>query len=127
MTTSAGDAGPTEPEAGSVVPPYDGRRESADVDTDDSKLHRDDANVGAATGPVETDDSMKSPEPSDTPRGAVASPADEQPAGETPDGDPGPAPTGPSHYAGTSRGEDMSRDQHDHGDGEKASGTGGTS
>ena len=118
MTTTPGNPGPTDPESGSAVPPYDGRRESADVDSDDEKLHRDGANVGAATGPVETDDSMKAPEPGDTPRGAVASPADEQPAVDAPEGDPGPASVGPAHYAGTPRGEDVSEDKHDQGAGE---------
>jgi hypothetical protein len=124
MTTTPGNYGPTDPESGSEVPPYDGRRESADVDSDDELLHRDGANVGAATGPVETDDSMKDPEPADTPRGAVASPAEEQPAADTVEEHPGPASTGPAHYAGTSRGEDVSDDKHDQGAGEKASGPG---
>lgn len=124
MSTTPGDGGPTDPGPGRAVPPYDGRRESADVDSDDSALHRDGANVGAATGPVETDDSMKSPEPADTERGAVASPADEQPAADTPNGDPGPAATGPAHYAGTTKGEDVSQDKHDQGGPEKAAGTG---
>lgn len=124
MSTTPGNYGPSDPEAGSTVPPYDGRRETADVDSDDGQLHRDGANVGAATGPVETDGELTSPEPADTPRGAVASPGDEQPAGPTPDGDPGPAATGPSHYAGTTRGEDHSEDDHDQGGPEKAAGTG---
>ena len=107
------------------LPPYDGRRESADVKGEE-ELRKDGANVGGATGPVESDE-MKSDEPADTPRGAVASPADEQPAGETPSGDPGAASTGPAHHAGTRRGEDLSRDQHDQGEGEQAAGTGGGS
>ncbi|CAA9378308.1 MAG: hypothetical protein AVDCRST_MAG21-1601 [uncultured Nocardioidaceae bacterium] len=124
-TTSGGsDPGTTDPEAGSVVPPYDDRRQSADVDTDDEKLYRDGVNVSAATGPVETDDTMHSPEPADTARGAAASPADEKPAEETPSGDSGPAATGPAHYEGTTRGEHVSDDSHDQGGPEKASGTG---
>lgn len=125
MTTTPGDYGPTDPGAGRAVPPYEGRRETADVDTDDDgKMHRDDANVGGATGPVETDEEMKSPEPADTARGAVASPADEQPAQETEGADPGPAATGPAHYGGTTRGEDLSEDDHDQGGPEKAAETG---
>jgi hypothetical protein len=121
MSTTPGNYGPTDFE-GKAVPPYEGRRETADVDSDQEQLHRDGANVGAATGPVETDDEMKAPEPADTPRGAVASPAEEQAAAGTPNGDPGPASTGPAHYAGTTRGEDVSEDKHDQGQGEKAGG-----
>jgi len=125
MTTmQPGDAGTEDPGAGSAIPPYDGRRESADIDTDDSKLHRDGVNVSAATGPVETDDELKSPDPAETERGAVASPADEREAADTPSEDPGPAATGPAHYEGTPRGEDMSDDAHDQGEGERAEGTG---
>jgi hypothetical protein len=47
---------------------------------------------------------MKDPDPSDT-GGAVASPADEQPAQNTPDGDSEEASTGPTHQAGTPRAE----------------------
>jgi hypothetical protein len=121
MTTTPGNYGPDDPEAGSTVPPYDGRRETADVDGED-KLRRDGANTAGATGPVESDE-MKSAELADTDRGAVASPSDEQPAEDTPDGDPGEASVGPAHYAGTRRGEDLSEDDHDQGEGEKAAGT----
>ena len=34
MTMSPGDPGPTDPTRGSAVPPYEGRRDSADVDGD---------------------------------------------------------------------------------------------
>jgi hypothetical protein len=106
MTTTPGDPGTTGFE-GKAVPPYDGRRESADVD-DEEKLRRDGANVGGATGPV-VSDQRKAPRPADSPRGAVASPADEQPASDMPGSDPGPASVGPAHHPGTARGED----QHD--------------
>ena len=107
MTTTP-SSGPTDPNSGDrPLPPYDDRREAADVDTDDEKLHREGANVGAATGPVETDDaSLDRPEPEDTPRGAVASPAEEQPAAEMPQDQPSDTGVGPAHYAGTQRGED---------------------
>jgi hypothetical protein len=111
MTMSPGDPGPTDPAQGSAVPPYEGRRESADVDGEE-KLHRDGANVGAATGPVESEQ-QKAPEPADTPRGAVASPADEQPAAESGGPEPGEASVGPAHHPGTTRGEDVSEDDHD--------------
>lgn len=121
MSITPGDPGPTDPASGDrPVPPYDDRRQSADVDADDEKLHREGANVGAATGPVETDDELKREEPGETERGAVASPADEQPAAESGGDDPGPAATGPAHHPGTQRGEDMSQDDHDQGEGEKA-------
>jgi hypothetical protein len=55
---------------GRPMPPYDGRRESADIDGPE-KLHKDGANVGAATGPVESDAELKAPDPAETPRGAV--------------------------------------------------------
>ena len=113
MTTTP-SSGPTDPHSGDrPLPPYDDRRQTADVDQDDDKLHRDGANVGAATGPVETDDSLDSPEPTETTRGPVASPADEQPAAgmaQDRDSDEG---VGPAHYPGTQRGEDeiKNRDQ----------------
>ena len=78
-----------DPAEGSAVPPYEGRRESADVDSGE-KLRRDGANVGGATGPVESDE-RKAPEPGETPRGAVASPADERPLESTPGDEPGGA------------------------------------
>jgi hypothetical protein len=108
MTTPA-DSGPTDIE-GRTLPPYEGRRESADV-ADEERMRREGANVGGATGPVESDE-MKAPEPADTPRGAVASPADEQPAADTPDGEPGEASVGPAHHPGTTRGEDVGEDDY---------------
>jgi len=86
-----------------AVPPYDGRRESADVDETGSE--RDGARVGGASGPVE-DDEQKAPDPESTPRGAGASPADEQPAADAPENEPSDEGTGPAHEPGTSRGED---------------------
>jgi hypothetical protein len=89
---------------GRPMPPYEGRRESADVDNED-ELRTDGANVGGATGPVESEE-MKAPDPDDTARGGQASPADEQPAAQS----PGDAPAedegvGPAHLPGTPRGE----------------------
>jgi hypothetical protein len=86
--TQPTDPGPTDVE-GRELPPYEGRRQSADV-AGQEKGHRDGATVGGATGPVESDE-RKAPDPADTPGGAVASPADEQPA----------------HDPGTTRGEDV--------------------
>lgn len=71
----------TEPDTeGRAVPPYEGRREAADVDGADEAV-QDGAYVGGATGPV-ADDRMKAPDPAETEGGATTSPADEQPAGQ---------------------------------------------
>jgi hypothetical protein len=96
MSTGEG----TEP----AVPPYEGRKTEADAEQETTK---DGARTGGATAPV-TDDEMKAPDPADTERGAVASPADEQPAAETPDGGSEEATTGPGHTPGTGRAEDKS-------------------
>jgi hypothetical protein len=91
---------------GSTVPPYEGRRESADVEGQE-KSTRGGARTGGATGPVDDSDA-KAPDPADTPRGEHASPADEQPAEESTDTDLDPDMTGPSHEAGVGRAEDQS-------------------
>ena len=117
MTMSPGSPGPTDFE-GKSVPPYEGRQGAQEVDGEE-KVHRDGANVGGATGPAESAE-RKAPEPADTPHGAGASPADEQPAEQTPSGDEGEASVGPAHYAGTTRGESVSQDEHDQGGPEEA-------
>ena len=86
-----------------TVPPYEGRRDSGEVAETGSA--REGARVGGATGPVEDAD-PKAPDPEDTSRGAVASPADEQPAGDTREGEPDEGATGPAHEPGIPRGED---------------------
>lgn len=91
---------------GKTVPPYEGRRESADVDPQETST-KDGAKVGGATGPV-ADDEMKAPDPEETERGRVASPADEQPGEESPTTDTHIDMTGPSHQTGVTRGEDAS-------------------
>lgn len=90
---------------GRAVPPYDGRRQTADVDGPD-KSTKDGAKTAGATGPVE-DDEMKQPEPQDTPGGATGSPAEEQPASQAGGDAPDEGATGPSHVEGTIRGEDV--------------------
>ena len=90
------------------MPPYDGRRQSADVDGEE-EMHKGGANVGAATGPVESD-TMKSPPKEDTPRGAEASPADEQPAADMPETDLDDDRVGPDHYRGTGQGQDKTEE-----------------
>jgi hypothetical protein len=53
--------GGSDPDTGDrAVPPYEGRRETADVDPSDEST-KDGARVGGATGPVE-DDEQKAPE-----------------------------------------------------------------
>lgn len=83
--------------SGSTVPPYEGRRESADVGQD---AVRDGVRVGGATGPVEDAD------PPDT-SGGTGSPADEQPASRMPETDTDDDRVGPAHHAGTPRAEDQ--------------------
>jgi hypothetical protein len=106
---------PGETEPGGVLPPYDGRKESGEIDGE------------GKSGP-KTVQGLTSPVPSETPGGATASPADEQPAQDTEttvESDPG---VGPAHMPGTPRGEgftsesaesdpDQSGSEHDgHGD-----------
>lgn len=99
---NGGDGVDTE---GKTVPPYEGRRESADIDGRAESV-KDGAKVGGATGPVE-DDQMKAPEPASTPGGATGSPSDEHPASEMPETDLDDDMVGPSHQAGTPRAEDQ--------------------
>lgn len=89
---------------GRTVPPYEGRREAADVDGQDESS-REGVKVGGATGPVE-DDEMKATEPADTDGGATGSPADEQPASDMPETDVADDRVGPAHEQGTGRAED---------------------
>jgi hypothetical protein len=91
---------------GATLPPYDGRRESADVAGPEQST-RGGVRTGGATGPVQ-DDEPKAAEPADTERGEHASPADEQPAARSPATDRDPDMTGPSHHPGTPRAEDQS-------------------
>jgi len=107
--TSGPNANEEPDTTGSTVPPYEGRKESADVKGQEEST-KDGAKTAGATGLVE-DDEAKAPEPSETERGATASPADEQPAEDTSDatvkGDDLSA-TGPAHESGVGRGEDKS-------------------
>ena len=84
-----------------VIPPYEGRQTSAkDVG------HAEDPGTGGASSP-EKDSEYRSPKPQDTPGGATASPADEQPASqgsETESHDEGVE--APAQVGGTRRGED---------------------
>ena len=104
MSTNS-DVGANDPDTeGRTVPPYEGRRGTADVDPQE-KSTKDDAKTAGATGPVD-DPEMKAPDPAGTARGAVASPADEQPADQMPESETSDPGVGPAHVPGTSRGED---------------------
>ncbi len=94
-----------EQQPGGVVPPYDGRQESAEMHQ--GGTHRDGANVGGATGPRVTEEGKTHPDPEDTPGGREWSPSDEMPStdpenrGEGEE-DPG---VGPGHMPGTGKAE----------------------
>lgn len=93
-----------EQQPGGVVPPYEGRKTSAEPDQEGG-TSRDGVRVGGATGPVD-DDRPKADDPSDTPGGRTASPGDEQPAASMPDGTSAEQGTDTgSHVAGTPKGE----------------------
>ncbi len=86
-----------------AVPPYEGRKESADSGGQTSKQG---VRTGGATAPT-TDDEMKSPEPADTPGGATASPADEHPAAEMSETEESEGESSEAtHDPGTGRAED---------------------
>jgi len=84
------------------LPPYEGRQKtSKPAEGGDEGGER----TGGAVKPV-TDADYKSPAPRDTPGGATASPADEQPASQMPESDRDDDREGPAHAAGTGRAED---------------------
>lgn len=87
-----------------AVPPYEGRQSEAKPDTgqgDDGG-----ARTAGAVKPV-SDSEYKAPSPHDTPGGATASPADEQPASQMPESDRGgDSVEAPTHTPGTGRAED---------------------
>jgi hypothetical protein len=94
---------------GPALPPYEGRKKSADVGPADEGREGGVA-VGGARRPTETDDELRRAEPEQTPGGAVASPAEERPAADEAAADreaaaPEEASTGPAHQAGVPRGE----------------------
>lgn len=103
-------ADPGDITEGKTVPPYSGRRKSAEPKGKPEST-KDGAKTGGATGPV-TDEDMKAPEPSHTRGGATGSPAAEKSASEQPQRESGRKTedhgTGPSHHRGTRRAEDQS-------------------
>lgn len=91
-------------DTGSAVPPYEGRKETAD----DLKQQAAGAGTGVNTAGAArevADSEFKAPKPSETPRGAEASPADEQPAQDASESEGSDAGVGPSHTAGVRRAE----------------------
>lgn len=90
-------------DTGAAIPPYDGRKESADSD---DETYKDGVRVGGASAPT-SDDQMKAPEPADTEGGATTTPAEEHPAATMPENEPDEGSTsGAAHEPGTGRAED---------------------
>jgi hypothetical protein len=79
-----------------AVPPYEGRQTSAKPEGG--------AETGGATRPA-SDADYKAPPPQETPGGATASPADEQPASQAPETERDDDRVGPAHVPGVGRGE----------------------
>jgi hypothetical protein len=92
-----------EPPGGvdSALPPYEGRKTEG---TPRAFSDAQGAKVGGATGPA-VDPEYKSPAPGQTPGGATASPADEQPARHAKETDTDDDMVGPAHVPGSRRGE----------------------
>jgi hypothetical protein len=87
-----------------AVPPYEGRKESADVGDDSAEAVG--ARTGGATRPT-ADADYKSPAPGESPGGATASPAQERPASQTTEADRDDDQVdAPAHTPGTGRAED---------------------
>ena len=91
-------------DTGSAIPPYEGRTTGASP-SDAGSAQVAGANVGGARGPV-ADDEYKSVAPEETPGGATASPADDQPAANMPETDLDDDGVAEAHQPGTRRGED---------------------
>lgn len=96
--------GEPDSEHDAPTPPYEGRKESADV-APVEEGEQDGVGVGGARRPTEARPDLRQEDPQQSTRGAVASPADEQPAAESGGDEPAEAATGPAHQAGTPRGE----------------------
>ncbi|QYA99934.1 hypothetical protein I1A62_01975 (plasmid) [Rhodococcus sp. USK10] len=100
--TSTGEHGPNPTPAGGslppgdaepAIPPYEGRTTSTKEGRPEYDEHVDSGG-------------MQSPKPQDTPRGAVASPAEEKPAAQAPESEGGDSGVGPAHQGGVGRAED---------------------
>ncbi|MBH0120130.1 hypothetical protein ACWDUD_04375 [Rhodococcus sp. NPDC003382] len=77
-----------------AVPPYEGRTTSTAEGRPEHDEH------------VDTSQPL-APNPEETPRGATASPADEQPADQAPQTEESARGTGPAHQSGVTRAEDQ--------------------
>ena len=97
---------PDDPDTeGKTVPPYDGRKESAEVGNPEETT-QDGAHTGGAGRPAKSDSAVD--DPTQTERGQHASPADEQAAqGDDEATTPG-GTSGPAHEPGTGRAEEQS-------------------
>ncbi|MCM2425117.1 hypothetical protein [Streptomyces sp. RKAG337] len=89
---------------GRTLPPYEGRKKSANVSSDKAQSVKSGVKTAGAAGPVEDDD-MKAPDPRDTPGGATSSPAHERSVSRSSKADDDG--TGPAHQRGTPRAEDQ--------------------
>jgi hypothetical protein len=100
--TVYGGTGTTPPQdTGAAIPPYEGRQTGGEIGA-----QTDDPGTGGATRPEE-DSEYRSPKPADTPGGATASPADEQPASQASEteGDDEGVPA-PAQASGTRQGNE---------------------
>ncbi|MCE4267701.1 hypothetical protein [Rhodococcus globerulus] len=103
---SGGKNAPAEPTAADpVVPPYEGRKESANASAFQEAENSDGPNKGGAGEPV-TDPEYKATPADETPGGRTASPADEQTAAESAGSESSDSGVGPAHQTGVGRGED---------------------
>lgn len=101
VTSTAEEGTNPAPAAGSLppgdaepaIPPYDGRTTSTQQGRPE---HDDHVDTGG----------MQSPEPAETPRGAVASPAEEKPAAQSAETEGSDSGVGPAHQEGVGKAED---------------------
>ncbi|MDV6271633.1 hypothetical protein [Rhodococcus globerulus] len=110
VTVSGSESGEISTPADSTaakpaVPPYEGRKKSANKSAFQDANHSDGPNTGGAGQPV-VDPEPKAP-PEESPRGRGVSPADEQPATKTSRTDSDDRGVGPAHQTGVGRGEDQ--------------------
>ncbi|SUA45651.1 Uncharacterised protein [Nocardia africana] len=102
-TTGTLPPGDAEP----AVPPYEGRRTSAEVTG--TPGGDSGARTAGATHPV-TDPNFKSPAPGETAGGTTASPAEEQSASHAPETESSAEAAEEGHHGGVRRGEDQPRE-----------------
>ncbi|GGN71965.1 hypothetical protein [Nocardia rhizosphaerihabitans] len=103
-----GTTGTRPPEdAEPAVPPYEGRRTSAEGSiTSTSAGEGTGADTAGAVHPV-TDSKFKAPAPDSTPGGATTSPADEQPASQASETEATDEGVEEGHHSGVRRAEDQ--------------------